>query len=232
VTKLDAVIFVFTVGAIPCVLEAFTWLAAENRRVARAAVAATLVVVAENEQLSHRPWQSGAILVAATFFAAVSPSLRRSLLLATLAVVGPIALRPGLVGDTWRHLLVPDRVPILLVGSGFLVATIAGSTAVEQLIRWIKKLPKPATVEETIGGAPEGGRIIGILERALVFGAVLVHHPEAVGLVVAVKSIARFPELTKSSNAAFTEYFLIGTLSSILFALVTAYLVRAGLAAV
>lgn len=76
-TKLDAVIFVFTVGAIPCVLEAFTWLAAENRRVARAAVAAALVVVAENEQLSHRPWQSGAILVAATFFAAFSPSLRR-----------------------------------------------------------------------------------------------------------------------------------------------------------
>jgi hypothetical protein len=61
------------------------------------------------------------------------------------------------------------------------------------------------------------GMYIGWLERALVLTAVLLRSPATVGLVLAAKSIARFPELGKSER--FAEYFLIGTLLSLLGAI-------------
>jgi hypothetical protein len=69
-----------------------------------------------------------------------------------------------------------------------------------------------------------------MLERAFVYGGVLVGHPEAVALVVAVKSVARYPEFKGRNGRRFAEYFLIGTLLSLLFALGVAYLITAALA--
>jgi hypothetical protein len=58
---------------------------------------------------------------------------------------------------------------------------------------------------------------IGWLERSLVLTAMILRSPATVGLVLAAKSIARFPELGKSER--FAEYFLIGTLLSLLAAI-------------
>lgn len=69
----------------------------------------------------------------------------------------------------------------------------------------------------------EMGRTIGILERALVYVLVLAGQWAALGLVVAAKSIARFPEL---SNQRFADYYLLGTLASLLTALITGIAVR------
>jgi hypothetical protein len=59
------------------------------------------------------------------------------------------------------------------------------------------------------------GRTIGVLERALVLLLVVLDQWGAVGLVIAAKSLARFEDLKRRH---FAEYYLIGTLSSLLLA--------------
>jgi hypothetical protein len=60
------------------------------------------------------------------------------------------------------------------------------------------------------------GRTIGALERALGMTLVFLGQFGALGLVVAAKSLARFKAL---EDREFAEYFLIGTLASLLLAL-------------
>ena len=62
------------------------------------------------------------------------------------------------------------------------------------------------------------GRIIGVLERAIALTLVLLGQYGALGLVVAAKALARFRGLEERD---FAEYFLIGTLASLLVALGT-----------
>jgi len=67
------------------------------------------------------------------------------------------------------------------------------------------------------------GRVIGILERLIVFILVLLGQWGALGLVLAAKSIARYNKL---SEQRFADYYLIGTLTSLLVAIITGELVR------
>lgn len=72
------------------------------------------------------------------------------------------------------------------------------------------------------GGETEGaGATIGIFERVLTVLFASVGQYGAMGLLMAAKSMARYDKISKSP--AFAEYYLIGTLYSILFAL-AAYL--------
>lgn len=78
----------------------------------------------------------------------------------------------------------------------------------------------PKTVDGGIGvsqGEFARGRIIGILERALALTLVLLGQFGALGLIVAAKALARFRGL---EDRDFAEYFLIGTLASLLHAVV------------
>lgn len=58
------------------------------------------------------------------------------------------------------------------------------------------------------------GRYIGILERLLVFLFICTNHFEAVGFLLATKSVFRFGDLKESKERKLTEYILIGTLLS------------------
>lgn len=58
------------------------------------------------------------------------------------------------------------------------------------------------------------GKFIGILERLLIYVFVLTNHFEAVGFLLAAKSIFRFGDLKEGSDLKLTEYVLIGTLLS------------------
>lgn len=58
------------------------------------------------------------------------------------------------------------------------------------------------------------GKYIGILERLFVFAFILTNHWEAVGFLIAAKSVFRFGDLRKSKERKLTEYILIGTLMS------------------
>jgi hypothetical protein len=68
-----------------------------------------------------------------------------------------------------------------------------------------------------------GGTTIGYLERLAVVIALIAGYPEAIAIVVAVKGVGRFSEL---AAAEARERFIIGTLSSLLWACVLGALVR------
>jgi hypothetical protein len=71
----------------------------------------------------------------------------------------------------------------------------------------------------------EAERYIGILERLLTFVFVVTDHWEAVGFLLAAKSVFRFGDLKESKGRKLTEYILIGTLLSFGIAIMTGLLV-------
>ncbi len=75
------------------------------------------------------------------------------------------------------------------------------------------------------GNEYEMGRTIGNLERYLALTLVLFNQWAALGLIMAAKSIARFPEFTGQRHKDFAEYYLIGTLTSVLVALASGIVV-------
>ena len=60
----------------------------------------------------------------------------------------------------------------------------------------------------------DAGKYIGIMERLFVFAFILTDHWEAIGFLLAAKSIFRFGDLKESKERKLTEYVLIGTLLS------------------
>lgn len=74
-----------------------------------------------------------------------------------------------------------------------------------------------------------GGLTIGLLERAAIAGTLIAGFPEGIAIVVAIKGVGRFTEL---SDAEAQERFIIGTFASVLWACAAAsisLLVRGGL---
>lgn len=74
--------------------------------------------------------------------------------------------------------------------------------------------------------ALKGGRLIGPLERVLIFALTLISAYTLVAAFVAAKGIVRFPEISRDSgrgNSA--EYFLVGSMISWVLALGGAFLV-------
>ena len=72
-----------------------------------------------------------------------------------------------------------------------------------------------------------GGLVIGFLERLAVAAAVLADEPVAIAYVVAIKGLGRYAELKETPAAA--ERFIIGTLTSMLWAVGVAVAVRLAL---
>lgn len=70
------------------------------------------------------------------------------------------------------------------------------------------------------------GNYIGILERLFVFFFLVTGHFEAIGFLLAAKSIFRFGDLKEAKDRKLTEYVLIGTLLSFGIAMFTGYLAK------
>ena len=64
--------------------------------------------------------------------------------------------------------------------------------------------------DDITGDLPNAGKLIGVVERLLSLVFVLLGQYEAVGFIIAAKSILRFAEGDKAKS----EYVLIGTLLS------------------
>lgn len=127
-------------------------------------------------------------------------------------VAGPVQLESGRVVSTLMGLLLlANEVNIAMRGifhSLDLVPRLGESEAGGQ----------PAARDEREYNA---GRVIGILERWLMFLVVLFgNNWSALGFIIAAKGLARFDKL---KNQTFAEYMLIGTLMSALFAIVVAW---------
>ncbi len=63
------------------------------------------------------------------------------------------------------------------------------------------------------------GKYIGILERTFIYFLVIFNQYTAIGILLGLKTFARFKEL---DNRDFAEYFLIGSMLSILTAVLPA----------
>ena len=70
------------------------------------------------------------------------------------------------------------------------------------------------------------GKYIGMLERLFVFTFIFLNQWQAIGFLIAAKSVFRFGDLKDSDGRKLTEYVLIGTLLSFGMAIVTGLLVR------
>src|SRR5690606_28655402 len=87
------------------------------------------------------------------------------------------------------------------------------------LIRIVIAQWRPETMEkqgETLFKDEESlikaGRFIGVLERLFVFLFVIIDHWEAVGFLLAAKSIFRFGDLRRGKDRKLAQYGLIGTM--------------------
>ncbi|MGJ6979118.1 hypothetical protein ACSDQ9_01115 [Aestuariimicrobium soli] len=70
---------------------------------------------------------------------------------------------------------------------------------------------------QSAGSTLRGGAWIGMLERLAVYAALLAHYPEGIAIALAVKGLARYPEL-KAPETGVAERFIIGTFVSVLLA--------------
>ena len=89
------------------------------------------------------------------------------------------------------------------------------------LIGRITKPWRNEVIKETSShGLEKAGLWIGRLERILILTFVLLKHFEAIGLLIAAKSILRFGETRTSNHRKEAEYILIGTMISFVIAII------------
>ena len=72
--------------------------------------------------------------------------------------------------------------------------------------------PTPQRIQRTI---LRGGTWIGALERIGITAFLLAGWPEGIAVILAVKGLARYPELRTSHSTGAAERFIIGTFTSI-----------------
>ncbi len=75
--------------------------------------------------------------------------------------------------------------------------------------------PDPSLV--AAGRILRGGAWIGVLERLTVYASLVAGFPEGIAIALALKGLARYPELQAKTSAA-AERFIIGTFLSVLWA--------------
>jgi hypothetical protein len=133
------------------------------------------------------------------------------------AHLASLLLVAGLWPNLWSDGLWVAHAPLWLPASAALVAgavlaTRAGGFAVGVLMRpW---------GEVGLDGLPGGGRIIGMLERGIIFLFILAGEPGGIGFLIAAKSVLRFGAVKEESRLS--EYVIIGTLASFGWAILVA----------
>ncbi len=106
---------------------------------------------------------------------------------------------------------------LVLLAAAYWYALVGGIGLVDLVLRLVPVTEQQGPDGIAVSGAERGrGRLIGVLERALALTLVLLGQYGALGLVVAAKALARFRGLEERD---FAEYFLIGTLASLVVAL-------------
>ncbi|MGB6072618.1 MAG: hypothetical protein WBG53_18965 [Rhodococcus sp. (in: high G+C Gram-positive bacteria)] len=97
-------------------------------------------------------------------------------------------------------------------------AALGGTAMVPTVFRIARRRRRDSTGDDPVEPL-RGGLTIGILERVAVAVSILAGWPEGIAIVLAVKGLARYPELRESHAS---EQFIIGTFASVLWALAAA----------
>lgn len=159
-----------------------------------------LVVDGSSNQLIQRGWVAkGAMALMA----------EQALQVVIVGCAAGLLVAPGEVGASGSRLLkvLPRLLPLFVV---YVAVLFPGGRLIGHLLqRWEEAVRSNDRQSPSL---PEAGKYIGWLERFLILTAILASAPTAVGLIVAAKSIFRFPEI---EGRPLAEYFLVGTLLSV-----------------
>lgn len=143
--------------------------------------------------------------------------LDQSLHLAIIAAIWIVYESPGL------NIAAFHQEDVLIILTAALFLTNPSSVIIKTTIsQWT-----PDTFYTVSSSLPDAGKFIGFLERLLVLTFILYNHWEAVGFLLAAKSVFRFGNLKESHDRKLTEYVLIGTLLSFGIAIAIALLTSA-----
>ncbi|WP_072801853.1 hypothetical protein [Rhodococcoides yunnanense] len=113
-----------------------------------------------------------------------------------------------------------DRATGFALAATYVLAVLAAVTGGSPMVTAVFRLarrtdsPTPDPAHEPL----HGGRTIGVLERIAVATSILSGWPEGIAIVLAVKGLARYPELRGSQASAASEQFIIGTFTSVMWA--------------
>jgi hypothetical protein len=132
----------------------------------------------------------------------------------------------------WVEVLGKGFLESLILVSGLAVSIKAGGIliglAVKPFTGELKKEQERKNSDEAIAGRgfERGGKIIGYLERGMIFLFILTGQPGSIGFLIAAKSIFRFGEIKERQNRLEAEYILIGTFMSFGYGIFIAYVTQ------
>ena len=139
------------------------------------------------------------------------------------SVVGHAQL--GIAYSIIRVPLSAERlIPLIMAGTALAFAGEGATHIVRGILDKVGTVPRARAGSEEIDTSEYNrGRVIGNLERGLMLLTVALGSYAALGFLVAAKGLIRIKEF---EDRDFAEYFLVGTLASVLAALVLGLLVR------
>ncbi|MGL5888236.1 MAG: DUF3307 domain-containing protein [Bacteroidia bacterium] len=115
---------------------------------------------------------------------------------------------------------------ILALAAGYIMVIWVARILIQEATKnWYAKIQSSLS-DDSLENA---GMWIGIFERTISFTLIILNQYEAIGLLIAAKSILRFREINGSNNnltRSQTEYVLIGTLLSFGIAILTGITVK------
>lgn len=141
-----------------------------------------------------------------------------TVMLAALVLDGIVVLTGDGVGGWGEG---PFDGLLLLAGA----LAVAGGGPLTTSVLWLvdRGNPKKQSTQQA-GDVLRGGALIGVLERGAIFASLVAGWPEGIAVALAIKGLARYPELRSPdqpatvTSQAVAERFIIGTFLSVLWA--------------
>lgn len=149
--------------------------------------------------------------------------------LTVIALIIGLILVPESMTPYWFTVLPDFALQVIVVFIALILLIPTGGIMIgyfvhpfqNQIRDHYKKIDK-----KPVEGLKDGGKVIGWLERALIFLFVLSGQFAGIGFLVAAKSVFRFGEFKESENRKEAEYIIIGTFASFLYAILVSILAK------
>lgn len=172
------------------------------------------------------------LVVAAAVLAVVAWAFARGEALRTISG-GLVALLGGVaaIATLFEEPLTGDQRPVMIM-FGAILAVAGGAVVTGAVFAQIDGASRAADGTEDDAGSMRaagellrGGAWIGALERFAVFLTLGARWPEGIAVVLAVKGLGRYAELRSHAGTGAAERFIIGSLVSLAWGALSAYLV-------